>query len=208
MSDKVWDGVREWTYADLAENEAHLRFLIDDHSPDTNSGRTFCPICDRRAPCEIVELASTGLAAMAERDAQAARIVELETAIRSWRHVRAADDGQPCWCLTEHAHHKYGCDEIRNALARARPAGAAMHDRSPRDDERPDETARLVEDAASWCGWIYVDRFGEMYPCDRKSWRRLVDGPELWEGAFCKYHAARALKRAREEQKADAEAVY
>lgn len=32
-------------------------------------------------------------------------------------HVRTADDGQPCWCLTEHAHRKYGCDVPRAALA-------------------------------------------------------------------------------------------
>ena len=72
---KVWDGQREWTYVDLAENEQHLRYLIADHSPDTHSGKTYCPQCDRRAPCDITTLAATALAAQG-REARLVAVIQ------------------------------------------------------------------------------------------------------------------------------------
>lgn len=64
--------------------------------------------------------------------------------------------------------------------------------------------AILIDLTGGWCGWSKVDRYGELYPCDKPSVKRLVNGPELWDnGDLCKYHAPRALKRARAEQAAD-----
>lgn len=61
----------------------------------------------------------------APRDAELAALRE---AINGWRHVRTADDGEPCWCITEHAHRTYGCDAIRAAtVASAGSAGVQPH---------------------------------------------------------------------------------
>jgi hypothetical protein len=49
-----------WTLAELAEGDEHLRWLIDTHRPA--DGKSFCPVCDTRAPCDYVSLAATGLA--------------------------------------------------------------------------------------------------------------------------------------------------
>lgn len=63
----------------------------------------------------------------------------------------------------------------------------------------------LVDPLGGECDWAKVDRYGELYPCGKPSYRRLVNGPELWDnGDYCKYHAPRALKRARAEMEADA----
>lgn len=56
-------------------------------------------------------------------DTSEQRNARLEAALNGWRHKRTADDGLPCWCLTEHAHRKYGCDDLRAVLAEPRGEG-------------------------------------------------------------------------------------
>lgn len=54
----------------------------------------------------------------------------------------------------------------------------------------------LVEHLGGFCGWTKWDRDGDAYPCDKPSFRRIINGPEIWDGDYCKYHASRALRQA------------
>jgi hypothetical protein len=48
----------------LAESDHHLQWLVARHLPP--KGKTFCPVCDSRSPCDYLSLAISGLARSAE----------------------------------------------------------------------------------------------------------------------------------------------
>ena len=69
------DGIAH-TLENLSESDEHLRWVMEQHAPP--DGKSFCPVCDLRAPCDMVSLAASGLARSTERDEMHRRLVVMD----------------------------------------------------------------------------------------------------------------------------------
>lgn len=82
-----------FTLEELAESDDHLRWVLRTHQPA--EGKSFCPVCDLRAPCDLVSLAGTALYRAAALDATRQELaVAQEQAAEENRHrARAVREG-------------------------------------------------------------------------------------------------------------------
>lgn len=177
---KVWDGQREWTYVELAENEQHLRFLIEDHSPDTNSGKTYCPVCDRRAPCDITTLAATALAALSQQPRSEGgvsvnRVSELEAMVVSLNDDLAKARGRAE--LAEQAH-RTSAEHRRELFGDADALRAALEEMVNAPEYHPDRFyhERLIDCIDQSCAYCVIRARWERARAALASTQRPAEG--------------------------------